>query len=188
MDRMGLQPAPNPMELLSQLHQVNVCGPQNGVTFKQLNNYKVLVELGRGIMAIAGLHFSASAAPNDVEKEVREATAMYKDFLQRSGNLENIFNKESPLKPTAITLLPNKTAAYNSDDVLDSTRDRQQAEMGHYKRTMQIEWARVAYRAKLDLKPSTSNLTRCQQDSASSANIVVAYRPLFPDAGSLLTR
>ena len=85
---------------------------------------KILVDLGRGIVETARLQFSATTAPDDVEEEVRVAAARYKDFLQRPGNLKHISNKESPLKPTAISLLWDKTAAYNLDDVLDSTSDR----------------------------------------------------------------
>ena len=51
---------------------------------------------------------------------------MYEDFLQRSGDLKRIFDKESSLKLTVIALLRDTMTVYNSDDVLDSTSDRQQ--------------------------------------------------------------
>jgi hypothetical protein len=90
------------MELLSCLHQGDVCGPQNGATFKQLNDSGILVELDRDTMTTPMLHFSTTTAPIHVEEEVRMTTAIYKNFLQRSGNLEDIFDEESPLKLTAI--------------------------------------------------------------------------------------
>ena len=48
---MSLQLVPQPMELLSRLYQVNICGPHNGATFKQFNGSGVLVELDRDIVA-----------------------------------------------------------------------------------------------------------------------------------------
>jgi hypothetical protein len=147
-----------------------------------MSNYGVLVKLGRDIMTIVGLHFSATTEPDGVEEEVRLTTTTYKDFLQWSGDIEHIFDKESPFKLTVIALFWDKIVGYNLDDVLDSTHDRQQPYIRHYNRTMQIERAHFAYRENLELKTLYQHLT----------NIAVAYNTTsnralsttFPSSGA----
>ena len=64
-------------------------------------------------MSIVRLHLSATTEPDNVEEEVRLATTTCKDFFLWSGNIEKIFNKESPFKLTAIALHRDKTAGYD---------------------------------------------------------------------------
>ena len=63
------------------------CSPSNKASLKQLNESGILIKFGRGIVATASLHPSATVVFDKIEKEDREATAMYEDFLKRSGDI-----------------------------------------------------------------------------------------------------
>ena len=110
------------------------------------------MKLGHSIMRLAGLCPLATTINDVTKEEVETTTTTFGNMLRRCGDINIIYEKEDEFSESAVTLVQDQTAGYNSDNTDVEGNNQQDFHTMTVTDLEQVERAHNAYRATLEYR------------------------------------